>query len=245
MDYVYLIGAYNFRGDLIAVKIGKAREPEKRLASLQTGCPTPLKLLAALRGNIHNWSSTKSFEAHLHEKFSPMRIRGEWFGPDIHILEFFGVPATQYQWSEQLAYLRKLRSWWTNKAVPDTYQTSVDTFLWWLRNEGPYWPEWFDISDEEYHPGRALMSFAWKFNATSNGSITIPCALAWVAGYVLTTDAELHNALPEVPIDNVLFSLEDSIKNYLLHDSMHSVLGAICSGAWLESAYLTEEPRRI
>jgi hypothetical protein len=52
------------------VKIGRAADVEKRLASLQTACVEALELIAVLR-NDH--------EADLHERLAKHRVRGEWF----------------------------------------------------------------------------------------------------------------------------------------------------------------------
>lgn len=58
---------------LEAVKIGfTASHPRARLAALQTGCPSPLKLLTYVPG-------TTGDERKLHESFAPLHIQGEWF----------------------------------------------------------------------------------------------------------------------------------------------------------------------
>lgn len=60
------------------VKIGIAKDPKARMATLQTGHPMELSLL---------WSCDGDYERELHEVFSKMRVRGEWFD-----LESFGDP---------------------------------------------------------------------------------------------------------------------------------------------------------
>jgi hypothetical protein len=57
-------------GDLI--KIGVARDVQKRIASLQCGNPEPITLLAAVAGDHKT-------ERHLHQRFATDRVRGEWF----------------------------------------------------------------------------------------------------------------------------------------------------------------------
>ncbi|MFE7512748.1 GIY-YIG nuclease family protein [Streptomyces sp. NPDC057540] len=54
------------------VKIGKANSPADRLASLQTGNPTPLRILWVHEGD-------QQLEGHLHAVFADYRVRGEWF----------------------------------------------------------------------------------------------------------------------------------------------------------------------
>lgn len=64
------------------IKIGTTkRDPEKRLATLQTGCPTELRLLGTLRGG-------EPRESRLHEDFSDYRVRGEWFRPGPRVVAY-------------------------------------------------------------------------------------------------------------------------------------------------------------
>lgn len=59
------------------VKIGKARNPEERMATLQTGCPYELKLIGTVtcRSDMH----AEAAEKRLHAHFQAERTRGEWF----------------------------------------------------------------------------------------------------------------------------------------------------------------------
>lgn len=67
--YTYFILAHGAN----AVKIGKALNPETRLAELQVGNPDELDLLLVL-------PHSAPFEEHqLHWRFDRYRIRGEWF----------------------------------------------------------------------------------------------------------------------------------------------------------------------
>lgn len=59
-------------GDAPYIKIGTAHTPESRVASLQTGSPTPLILLFVLPGG-------KPLERHLHQALGRWRLQGEWF----------------------------------------------------------------------------------------------------------------------------------------------------------------------
>lgn len=64
--YTYLIGAEG--SDL--VKIGFAKDPDKRVMFLQTGSPARLSLL---------WAKPGSYEAALHAEFWEFQAHGEWF----------------------------------------------------------------------------------------------------------------------------------------------------------------------
>lgn len=57
-------------GDSSLVKIGRSADVQARLKSLQTGCPTPIKLIAAFDGD---------HEANWHKRFADKRVNGEWF----------------------------------------------------------------------------------------------------------------------------------------------------------------------
>lgn len=66
--FVYFVLA----GDRELVKIGWARNVEKRVAELQVGSPEELSVVLTLRG-------APSLELELHERFFDLRLRGEWF----------------------------------------------------------------------------------------------------------------------------------------------------------------------
>lgn len=73
--WVYFIQS----GDDGPVKIGVAIDPADRLATLQQGNPTPLRLLAVYRGFPFE-------ERQLHEEFAGERLTGEWFRPAAGLL---------------------------------------------------------------------------------------------------------------------------------------------------------------
>jgi hypothetical protein len=54
------------------VKIGIAKDPDKRLRDLQVGCPGKLLMIGMLPDNR---------ERELHKRFAALRVRGEWFKP--------------------------------------------------------------------------------------------------------------------------------------------------------------------
>lgn len=68
MLFIYIIGCSGF------IKIGFAKNPEKRLASLQTGSPAELILHASFETE-----HPKIHEKMIHRRFRRFRVRGEWF----------------------------------------------------------------------------------------------------------------------------------------------------------------------
>jgi len=63
------------------VKIGWARDPDKRCSDLQTAHPYRLAVIARFPGSL-------KLERELHERFAAVRIPGgEWFEPIPEILE--------------------------------------------------------------------------------------------------------------------------------------------------------------
>ena len=76
-EYVYFIQ----QGDNGPIKIGYSAEPEKRLQTLSTASPYPLRILKTLKGG-------KSLEQELHIRFADHQLEGEWFAPDDDLLDF-------------------------------------------------------------------------------------------------------------------------------------------------------------
>lgn len=54
------------------VKIGWSKQVATRIAQLQTGSPSPIRLLATTPGG-------RGLERRLHEQFASARVNGEWF----------------------------------------------------------------------------------------------------------------------------------------------------------------------
>ena len=75
--YVYFVRAGN-RG---AIKIGMARNVERRLATMQTGNAFELKIMACIC--CESKRDALILEKRLHSKFKRQRIRGEWFQGNI------------------------------------------------------------------------------------------------------------------------------------------------------------------
>ena len=67
-DYLYIIQS-DFTG---MIKIGRSKDPNKRLKQLQTGNPNKLRLIASFKGE--GWK-----EKNLHERLEKFRLEGEWF----------------------------------------------------------------------------------------------------------------------------------------------------------------------
>ncbi len=69
-------------GDAGNIKIGFTLDDiNKRVADLQTGCSQELIVLHLIDGE-------SSKEREIHEQFSHLRIRGEWFRPDPELIEY-------------------------------------------------------------------------------------------------------------------------------------------------------------
>lgn len=63
-----------------AIKIGFSKNPEKRLAELQTGYPDSLTIILMIPG-------TEATERAIHREFEASRLKGEWFRPDKYVLD--------------------------------------------------------------------------------------------------------------------------------------------------------------
>lgn len=63
------------------VKIGRADDPEARLASLQTGQAEELRIIRLV-------DTPYDCEAAFHERFAAQRLRGEWFRFDADMMTF-------------------------------------------------------------------------------------------------------------------------------------------------------------
>lgn len=64
------------------IKIGWAVDPMRRLQSIQTNSPVPLRNVALIKG------TTRTRERKIHEQFAECRIRGEWFEPTFELIAF-------------------------------------------------------------------------------------------------------------------------------------------------------------
>jgi hypothetical protein len=71
--FVYFI----LNRDSNSVKIGRAKDVDKRLKSLQTSSPVTLELLKIIQ--VNGMEEAKNLERSLHAKFSHLRMSREWF----------------------------------------------------------------------------------------------------------------------------------------------------------------------
>jgi hypothetical protein len=71
-----------------AVKIGKTKNTEERLRTLQIGHHQKLKLLFSF---IVDDDKADYVENHLHSVFADHRIRGEWFSPCPYMYDFINT----------------------------------------------------------------------------------------------------------------------------------------------------------
>jgi hypothetical protein len=72
--YVYFIQAGRTNG---LVKIGYAKDPEKRMADLQIGSSLPLRLIYKIK--VSGLAEARDKERYFHLKFARQRAHGEWF----------------------------------------------------------------------------------------------------------------------------------------------------------------------
>jgi hypothetical protein len=63
------------------VKAGFSTDPWKRLGSIQTGCPMPVKTLAYVL--VPGDAMARKIEGLLHKVYAPCRTSGEWFQFDL------------------------------------------------------------------------------------------------------------------------------------------------------------------
>ena len=70
------------------VKIGNAKDVERRLSQLQTGCSEKLIIWGTYEGDLT--------EKEIHNMFEDHRIRGEWFEFERPILEFILLKGKKY-----------------------------------------------------------------------------------------------------------------------------------------------------
>jgi hypothetical protein len=110
------------------VKIGFTRSsPHARLATLQTGSPSPLKLLDYFPGTLDD-------ERRLHEAFKPLHIHLEWFRLECKLQDFIWYldhegngPASRDQFEVALHDVLMQGTWYPYGPVSaDEYYASGD-----------------------------------------------------------------------------------------------------------------------
>lgn len=71
------------------IKIGKAKNVERRVAELQTGCHVPLVLMGSLP--LHSEKHAEHIEERIHRHFRRYRVRGEWYRSAKPLREFIAA----------------------------------------------------------------------------------------------------------------------------------------------------------
>lgn len=80
--FVYFI----FNEDSNAIKIGRAKDLLKRMKALQTSSPAKLKLIKSVQAK--GGEEAQKLEQSLHRQFCEIRLAGEWFKAEAHLLEY-------------------------------------------------------------------------------------------------------------------------------------------------------------
>lgn len=81
-EFIYFI----LNTDSNAVKIGRTKNVAKRLNSLQVANPVELRVLKTLE--VDSGKEAQDTEELLHNEFSDLRLRGEWFKFDCKLRDF-------------------------------------------------------------------------------------------------------------------------------------------------------------
>ncbi|MBD2415710.1 helicase [Nostoc calcicola FACHB-389] len=80
--FVYFI----LNSDSKAIKIGRAKNIEQRMKSLQTSSPAHLKLIKSVQ--VDGASKAIELEQALHQQFQAIKLAGEWFKAEPSLLEY-------------------------------------------------------------------------------------------------------------------------------------------------------------
>lgn len=93
LTFVYVIGRNEG-----PVKIGISSRPDKRLGSIQNGCPFPIEILYKKR--LHTRLKARSAEQYFHKLHFGSRLAGEWFNMTAAVaidrLRSFLIPEDPY-----------------------------------------------------------------------------------------------------------------------------------------------------
>lgn len=101
------------------VKIGRGVKPRERLASVQCGCPFPLRLIGTLPGK--GWQ-----EKVWHRAFVDIHIRGEWFDETAELMRAIEAALAGEEWIATLEpSLRCLRHAW-DQWTPEAKEVFAD-----------------------------------------------------------------------------------------------------------------------
>lgn len=95
------------------VKIGRAGDPHKRIAKIQSDSPGHLTLLGVEDGDAER-------EAELHAEFARCRVRGEWFLPDAALSAYLAQLETPERGRRIKRLGGKLGAWMADNGVSCT-----------------------------------------------------------------------------------------------------------------------------
>ena len=102
--FVYFI----FNIDSKAIKIGMAKNVEKRLQSIQTSSPIALELLHTIQ--LDSVEDAQKLEYVLHQRFSHLRMNGEWFEANEELRTYIKHAPVSYSQSLDLSEPKPYRS---------------------------------------------------------------------------------------------------------------------------------------
>jgi predicted GIY-YIG superfamily endonuclease len=80
--FVYFI----LNKDSNAIKIGRARDLQKRMKALQTSSPAQLRLVNSIQ--VNSAKEAEALEKSLHQQFREIRLAGEWFKAESNLMEY-------------------------------------------------------------------------------------------------------------------------------------------------------------
>ena len=72
------------QGDTGPIKIGYSKDIDKRLYSLQSASPHPLKVIGTAQGSMKD-------EYDIQQKFLYCRLSGEWFEPSLDLIKYIST----------------------------------------------------------------------------------------------------------------------------------------------------------
>lgn len=78
--FIYVLATIGKAGNCSPVKIGIASNPEKRLASIQTACPNPIRLQTFFGPMDRDLA--RAIEHEVHHYSAKRKLHGEWFDHD-------------------------------------------------------------------------------------------------------------------------------------------------------------------
>jgi hypothetical protein len=78
--FIYVLATIGKAGNCSPVKIGIASNPEKRLASIQTACPNPIRVQTFF-GPMDR-GLARAIEQEVHKFSAKRKLHGEWFDHD-------------------------------------------------------------------------------------------------------------------------------------------------------------------